>query len=146
MRGSRLCVTAMPVPAQAPHCMLTAAQPAGKDINRFKYSSAVASGRLLALAFSQGGGNGKLLCTSGSAPSLVDHFETEATPSTGPSSTQALPPEAGWAALEAPEPESRQLRVLIVNAQISEFRFLSIMCAYRRVSQNCAAAMGLQRV
>jgi hypothetical protein len=27
MRGSRLWVMAMPLPAQAPHCMLTAAQP-----------------------------------------------------------------------------------------------------------------------
>lgn len=85
-------------------------------------------------------------CTSGSAPSLVDHYETEATPSTGLSSTQALPPEIGWAALEAPEPAFRQLRVLTVNAQVSEFRFLSIMCTYRRVSQNCVATMGLQRV
>ena len=32
MRGSRLWVTAMPVPAQAPHCMLTAAQPAENTI------------------------------------------------------------------------------------------------------------------
>ena len=29
IRGSRLWVTAMPLPIQAPHCMLTAAQPAG---------------------------------------------------------------------------------------------------------------------